>query len=85
MRKKRRGRGKQIGNAYERQICVILSKWWTDGERDDVFSRSDNSGARATIRKKSGKSTYGHYGDVCVSDPIGSSLIETLTFEIKKG
>jgi len=40
------------GSSFEREICTILSKWWTNNERDDVFWRTAGSGARATTRSK---------------------------------
>ena len=78
-------KGMSKGSAYERKICKQLSLWWTDGNRDDVFWRTQGSGARATTRGKSGKSTFGQYGDVQATDPIGSPFTELLTVEIKRG
>lgn len=73
------------GSQFEREICRKLSKWWTDGKREDVFWRTSSSGAMATIRKKTNKSTFGQYGDVQAVDPIGSELLKNLTIEIKRG
>lgn len=82
-RKKRKGYGKSKGSSFERKICTILSLWWTDNERDDVFWRSAGSGARATVRR--GIRTEGHAGDVCYTDPIGKPLIDLVTIELKRG
>ena len=87
--KKRKGgnpkpRGKK-GGQFERTICKELSLWWTEGERNDVFWRTSTSGARATSRSKKGKSTFGQYGDIQATDPIGQPLIDLCTIEIKKG
>jgi len=38
------------GGEFERDISRFLSRWWTYGERDDVFWRTSASGARATTR-----------------------------------
>lgn len=76
------------GSRFEREICKLLSEWWTKDTatpRDDVFWRSSNSGARATIRSKRGKGTAGQDGDICATDPIGNTLIKLLTLELKRG
>jgi hypothetical protein len=73
------------GPQYERDICRLLSEWWTKGERDDIFWRSAGSGARHTARRKKGKSTTNSGADVTFLDHIGRPLIETLTIEIKRG
>ena len=43
----------QKGGAWEREFSKYLSLWITEGERDDVFWRSSQSGGRATQRAKS--------------------------------
>jgi hypothetical protein len=73
------------GSSYEREICKQLSKWWTDGSRDDVFWRSSQSGGRATQRAKHGLRTYGAYGDIAAVDPIGEPLLKLFTIELKRG
>lgn len=78
-------RGKSKGNAFEREIAKQLSVWWTAGERNDVFWRSQNSGARATQRSNQNQTTAGQYGDICAADPIGKSLTDLMIIEIKRG
>jgi len=78
------GRSKK-GSAFERVVCKELSRWWTHGERSDIFWRTSGSGARAKTRSKTGKKTFGQYGDVQATDPIGQPLIDWVTIEIKKG
>ena len=73
------------GADFERYIAKMLGKWWTGGERDDIFWRTSQSGGRATIRKKSGKSTVNQDGDLCAIDPIGQPLINKTTIELKVG
>ena len=73
------------GGDFEREICKRLSMWWTGGQRDDVFWRSSQSGGRATQRAKSGKATYGSYGDIAAVDPIGEPLLKLFTIELKRG
>jgi hypothetical protein len=45
------------GSSFEREIAKLLSLWWSEGMRDDVFYRSHASGGRFTMRRKSGKDT----------------------------
>lgn len=78
-------KGKGKGSAFERQIAKDLSKWWTAGERDDIFWRSQTSGGRATQRKKSGKTTANQEGDLTTMDPIGQPLIDQVSIELKCG
>lgn len=73
------------GSCFEREICKLLSSWWSRGKRDDVFWRSSQSGGRATQRMKQGKSTYGSYGDIAAIDPIGDPLMKVVTIELKRG
>lgn len=80
---KRRCKGK--GSGFEREICEYLSKWWTDGERDDVFWRTSISGGRATVRGKKGKSTQNQAGDITAVDPIGIALTKVFSIELKCG
>lgn len=78
-------RGKVKGSQFERDLCRKLSLWWTNGERDDVFWRTSSSGGRSTIRSKKGKKTFGQYGDIQATDPIGQPLLDLLTIEAKRG
>lgn len=73
------------GSTFEREFCYELSNWWSDGEEDDIFWRSQASGGRATTRSKTGKRTSGHYGDVAATDARGAPLINLLTIELKRG
>jgi hypothetical protein len=73
------------GGQFERDVCRQLSLWWTTGKRDDVFWRTAGSGARATVRKKAGRKTFGSYGDITATDPIGQPLMKLLTLELKRG
>lgn len=79
------GNSKGKGSAFEREIANKLSLWWTEGERDDIFWRSDNSGGRATMRRKAGKLTEGQAGDITYRDPIGKPLIDVFNIEAKTG
>jgi len=73
------------GRGYEWTICKELSLAFTNGKREDVFSPTDTSGARATMRKKAGKTTEGQHGDITYNDPIGKPLIDLWNCECKIG
>lgn len=75
----------QKGSNFEREMCKRLSLWWTNKARDDIFWRSDGSGARATARRKQGKSTANSCGDIAILDPLGKPLVDAITFELKRG
>ena len=79
------GRGKNKGSNFEREICKKLSLWWTDGQNDDIFWRTASSGGRATQRSKKKQKTFGQYGDVQATDPIGQPLIDLCNIELKRG
>lgn len=73
------------GGSYENEIARQLSLWFTNGERDDVFGRSDGSGSRFTSRWKKGKNTANQHGDIAAMDAIGEPLIKIWSIEVKTG
>jgi len=73
------------GSSYERSICKKLSLWLSNGQSDDYFWRSSNSGGRATVRNRKGKGTRGHAGDVVGTHPIGERFLDSFTLELKHG
>lgn len=76
------------GSSYEREVCKQLSLWWTqdlDEPREDIFWRSTTSGARATARRKKGKTTSGQEADIAAIDPIGKPLLDFMVLEVKRG
>lgn len=81
--------GSHKGSSFEREICKLLSCWWSKGiegkARDDIFWRSSQSGGRATQRAKFGKKTFGSYGDIAAVDPVGAPLLKAFTIELKRG
>ena len=78
-------KGSPKGSSFEREMCKLLSLWWTNDERDDVFWRTAGSGARAKTRSKTARDTFGQHGDVQATDPIGQPLIDACTIELKRG
>ena len=73
------------GGNFEREVAKLLSLWWTDGKREDVFYRSQASGGRFTSRRKTGKDTALQGGDITASDPIGEPLVKEWSIELKTG
>jgi hypothetical protein len=73
------------GGDFEREVSRTLSLWWTENQRDDIFWRSDSSGARFTQRKKTGKDTANQGGDITFSDSLGEQLIKNWNIEAKTG
>lgn len=73
------------GGAAEREINTLLSLWFTQGERDDIFGRTDGSGGRFTQRRKKGKDTAYQGGDCTFTDPLGEPLMSEWNCEIKSG
>ena len=58
---------KSIGNTWEREFSKLLSLWVSNNERDDLFWRDLSSGARATVRINSGKTTAAN-GDIVATE-----------------
>ncbi len=73
------------GGSFENEVCKELSKWWTEGERDDVFRRTAGSGGKATSRRKRGRDTAFEFGDISFSDDIGKPFIDLFNIECKTG
>ena len=73
------------GGDFEREVSRLLSLWWTEGARDDVFWRTSASGGRATSRAQAFKRTRYEYGDITFTDPIGKPLLDVTVIEAKRG
>lgn len=71
--------GKQKGGQYEREICVALSLWVTNGTRKDVFWRSAMSGGRATVHGTEVRQS----GDVTAVAIEGFPLVNACFIEVK--
>ena len=83
--KRKKGRGGSKGNPFERAFCTRLSEWVTYGVHDDVFWRSQTSGARATVRGRTGQRTHGQAGDIAATHPDYSHLTTRVVWELKRG
>lgn len=73
------------GSAFERSICRQLSLWWSEGQDDNLFWRTSQSGGRATTRAKAGKRADKHCGDICALDHVGAPLLRVISWELKRG
>jgi hypothetical protein len=77
------GAGKQKGASFEREVCVLLSKWISSGQQEDIFWRSAMSGGRATVAHKSGKRLASQAGDISCIDPKGQHFMSHFAVECK--
>lgn len=75
----RKGGSKGKGSSFEREVCVALSKWLTNGKSIDVFWRSAMSGGRATVAKGKVRQS----GDITAVAPEGHILTDHLYIECK--
>ena len=76
---------KRRGGSFEREVARILSLWWSGGRSDNVFYRSQSSGARATQRFKVKKETKFQCGDIAPSNSEGELLLSKWSIEVKTG
>lgn len=79
----RSGGGKAKGSAFEREVCVKLSKWLSGGDQEDIFWRSAMSGGRSTVAFKKGKSHAAQVGDISAVHPLGNQFIKNFAIECK--
>lgn len=71
------------GSEYERCVSKKLSFWISDGKNDDIFWRTQTSGARQTQRKKLKKDTFGQDGDIQAVHPLGFQFCRIFSLECK--
>jgi len=79
----RKGGGKVKGNIFEIEISKKISLLLSEGERDDILWKSQNSGGRHTTRMKDGIETYGQDGDLTAVHPNGILFREIISVEAK--
>jgi len=83
------GKKSKKGGGYERNMCKLLSVWFSSSilneRREDIFWRTAGSGARATVRKKIGLDTANACGDVGALHEAGSKFIDICNIELKRG
>lgn len=73
------------GSGFEREVSVLLSRYLSQGKRDDLVWRTNASGARATQRHKSGKDTKFQFGDLTFTDEEAKPFFEKVCVECKTG
>lgn len=78
----RPGGGKSKGNQFERDVCVQLSLWLTEGQSKDCLWRSAISGGRSTVARKKGELVR-QMGDICAVSPEGHKLTDAFYIECK--
>lgn len=78
-----KGGGKSKGSAFEREVCVKLSLWVTQGQRKDTFWRSAMSGGRSTVARKKGEYLQTSTGDITAIHPLGTLLTDRFLIECK--
>ena len=76
---------KNKGNSFEREVCKLLSLWWSGNRHDNIFWRSQSSGGRATQRAGKNLKTKGQHGDIAADGEAGIKLIDLFMIELKRG
>jgi len=76
----RKGGGKAKGNSYERKICRIISKFWSNDKHKDLCWRSASSGAKGTITRTK---TKAYHGDLVATSPLIEPLFQKFCIELK--
>jgi hypothetical protein len=79
----RSGGSKQKGNQMENLIARKLSLWITNGKREDVLIRSQNSGGRATVLSYTGKNFVSQAGDIVSAAFEGNKFTNMFYIEVK--
>ena len=77
--KKKKSKGKSIGNAGERLICKILTKFVSGQDKPYAFWRSANSGGLATVLGMHDDLS----GDIIALRPEGRIITDIFSLEIK--
>jgi hypothetical protein len=67
------------GSSFEREMSRYLSKWWTNGERDDIFWRN-----RVKVTSKTPNAER-QLGDITAFHTLGLPFVEMFNIELKIG
>lgn len=78
----RKGGGQAKGSAFERESCLGLSLWVSQGKRTDLFTRNVLSGGRFTIAMAR-QEDHGTPGDTMASHPMAFAFASTFLVECK--
>jgi hypothetical protein len=76
------GGGKAKGANFEREVCVKLSRWVSQGKKTDLYWRSAMSGGRATVIHRQG-GTNRQAGDITAVATEGHTLTDKWYIECK--
>src|SRR5258706_11068144 len=79
----RAGGSKAKGSSFEREVSVGLSKWISQGEREDLLWRSAMSGGRATVGRKKGTNLSSQAGDLSAVHSSGQPFLDKFYCELK--
>jgi hypothetical protein len=79
----RSGGGKAKGASFERDICVQLSRWMSNNEREDLYWRSALSGGRTTVGRRRGVELSASAGDISCVHATGHALTDNYYIECK--
>ena len=77
------GMGKRKGAAFERRICVALSRFIDPDGNDTIFWRSAMSGGRATIQNRKGIANKTQLGDITCVHKAGLWITDNFFIECK--
>lgn len=79
----RPGGGAQKGAKFERDTGRILSRWLTNGDRHDLFSRNVLSGGAFTSATRRGLKTSRAPGDLMSAHPAAFGFLDVYMVECK--
>jgi len=80
----RPGGGKRKGSAFERDVCRIISQFWSNNSYSDLCWRSASSGVRGTSTNSHSRSKVkGYYGDLTATSPLIEPLFQVFSIECK--
>ncbi len=73
------------GSDFEREMANRLSIWYSGGKSDDWFWRTQASGGRATVRRKTGRANKEQFGDIVATEEDGKLFTTVFCCECKTG
>lgn len=79
----RAGGAKDKGSSFERDVSQILSRWISHGKEEDIFWKSQSSGAVSTTAGKSGADLPLLTGDITAAKPEAIQFLRIFVVECK--
>jgi hypothetical protein len=78
------GGGKRKGSAFEREMCRVISLFWSNNSYKDLCWRSASSGVRGTTTSSHLRSKVkGYFGDLTATSPLIEPLFKVFSIECK--